>query len=372
MSKVPIVFFIVSIVIVFVVLINIFPEKIGKFFNLPDFNFNKQEIISSPPLDTNTPTPSATPYTGARPDTAIVSGPAEGEFVKDSAVVIFHYVAIWGGEMNGMTFETKLSGVDNDWQATSMNARSIILPAGDRNYTFQVRAKTKDGILDATPVERNFRAIVSENIGKVKIISATPGRYPNQAMKITLRNDGPAINISGWTLTAGAGKFVVPTGKEVYNPTSNDEARNIVLNSGDYLFVYGQNSPMDMNFKINKCFGYLNTIYNFEPDLYNNCPRPEKSEMTGVSIACQNYLIGLSACQIPNSDELNKYAEDSACRSFATSRLNYTGCFNRYRYDTDFLGREWYTYSGVNIMKEKDDVLTLRDASGLYIDEYTY
>ena len=127
-----------------------------------------------------------------------------------------------------------------------------------------------------------------------------------------------------------------------------------------------------INFKINKCFGYLNTIYNFEPDLPNLCPRPEKSEITSASIACQNYLLGLSTCQIPNPDELNKYAEDTACKNFANSRLNYTGCFNRYRYDTDFLGREWYTYSGVNIMKEKDDALTLRDAQGLYIDEYTY
>ncbi len=372
MSKVPVVFFILSVIIVFFVLAQIFPEKLGQYFKLPSFDFSKNEVISSPEIGTNTPSPSATPYTGIRPDTAVVSGPANDEFVKDSAVVIFHYVAIWNGDMNGMTFETKLSGVDSDWQTTSMNARSIILPAGDRNYTFQVRAKTKDGIIDLTAAERTFRAVVSENMGKVKIISATPGRYPNQAMKITLRNDGPAINITGWTLTAGSGKFVVPTGKEVYNSTSNDEARNIVLNSGDYLFVYGQNSPMDMNFKINKCFGYLNTTYNFEPDLPNSCPRPEKSEMTGVSIACQNYLLGLSTCQIPNSNELNKYVEDSACRTFATSQLNYTGCFNRYRYDIDFLGREWYTYSGVNIMKEKDDALTLRDAGGLYIDEYTY
>ena len=372
MSKVPVVFFIISVIIVFFVLVQIFPEKLGQYFKLPSFDFSKNEVISSPEIGTNTPSPSATPYTGTRPDTAVVSGPANGEFVKDSAVVIFHYVAIWNGDMNGMTFETKLSGVDSDWQATNMNARSIILPAGDKNYTFQVRAKTKDGIVDLTPVEINFRAVVSNYIGKVKIISATPGQFPNQFMKITLRNDGEAINTSGWTLTAGAGKFVIPQGKEVYNSNSSDQPRNIVLGSGDYLFVFGQNSPMDMNFRINKCFGYLNSIYKFNPALSNSCPRPEKSEMTGVSIACQNYLVNLSTCEIPKSDDLNKYAEDTACKTFATSRLNYSGCFNRYRYDSDFLGREWYTYSGVSIMKQKDDSLILRDANGLYIDEYTY
>lgn len=372
MNKVSIIFAVISLIIVFFILGQVFPEKIGQYFKLPSFDFNKNEVISSPEIGTNTPSPSATPYTGVRPDTIIISGPVNGEFVKDSAVAIFHYVAIWGGDMNGMTFETKLSGVDDDWQATNMNARSIILPAGDKNYTFQVRAKTKDGIVDLTAAERNFRAVVSEHIGKVKIISATPGRYPNQFMKITLRNDGVPIDTTRWTLTAGAGKFVIPQGKEVYNSSSVDQPRNIVLGSGDYLFVFGQNSPMDMNFRINKCFGYLNSVYKFNPVLSNYCPRPEKSEMTDVSIACQNYLVGLSTCEVPNPDDLNKYAEDTACRTFATSRLNYTGCFNRYRYDSDFLGREWYTYGGVNIMKEKDDVLVLRDAEGLYIDEYTY
>src|SRR5574343_382611 len=99
MSTVPFVFFIISIIIVLFVLGQVFPEKIGQFFKLPGFNFSKNEIISSPNINTNTPTPTATPYSGVRPDTVIVSGPAEGEFVKDSAVVIFHYVAIWNGDM---------------------------------------------------------------------------------------------------------------------------------------------------------------------------------------------------------------------------------------------------------------------------------
>lgn len=372
MSKVPIVFFIISIIIVFFILVQVFPGKIGQYFKLPSFDSNKNEVIASPEIGTNTPSPSATPYIGLRPDSAIISGPANGEFAKDSDVAIFHYVAIWNGDMSGMAFETKLSGVDGDWQATTMNTRSIILPAGDKNYTFQVRAKTKDGIVDLTPAEISFKAVVSEYVGKVKIISAIPWQYSNQITKITLRNDGIPINMTGWTLEAGNGKFVVPQGKEVYNSSNVDQMRNIVLGSGDYLFVFGQISPVDVNFRINKCFGYLNTTYRFTPSLSNSCPSLERSEMIGISVACQNYLLGLSSCEVPNLDELNKYAEDSACRIFAISRLNYTGCLNRYRYDTDFLGREWYVYSSINIMKAKDDVLILRDAGGLYIDEYMY
>lgn len=372
MNKVPIVFFIISLLVVLFVVGQVFPEKIGQYFKLPNFDFTNNKIISSPDISTNTPTPSATSYAGPRPDTNIISGPTEGEFIKDSAVIAFHFISIWSGDMTGMTFETKLSGVDKDWQVSTTNARSIVLPAGDTTYTFQVRAKTKDGVVDLTPATRSFRAVVSEYINKVKIVSATPGQYPNQIMKITLRNDGLATNITGWTLTAGSGKFVVPQGKEVYNSASAEEARNIVLKSGEYLFVFGESSPMDMNFKINKCFGYLNSTYKFNPTLSNSCPRPEKTEMAGISIPCQNYLLGLSSCVIPNANELNKFTDDSACRTFATSRLNYAGCFNRYRYDTDFLGKEWYTYSGTNIMKSKDDVLILRDANGLYIDEYNY
>ena len=328
---------------------------------------NTSTPVSSPSL-----TPSPTPYSGSRPETVILSGPEEGEFVKDEATVVFHFAAIWPGDMKDISFETKVSGIDNDWQGTSVTSRSFILLAGDHTYKFQVRAKTKDGIYDLTPAERNFRSRVSEYIGKVKIISAYPGRFPNQIMKITIRNDAGSLKITNWTIESTKGKFNIPAGIGLYDPSIINQTSDIVLNSGDYLFIFGQTSPMDMNFRLNRCFGYLNNLYNFEPDLPRNCPYPERSELNNLSLSCQNYILNLSACEIPKSEDLNNLVGEADCRSFAESRFNYSGCLKRYRYSTDFFEREWYTYSTTDFLSLDHDNLILRDKEGLFVDSYNY
>lgn len=367
-KSVPIFFLIVCVV----VLIFVGNKMISKQFSLGGPEDNSTNSDSS--VSTSTPVPTPTPYAGSYPETSIISGPSDGDIIKDEAVAVFHFSGIWDGDQSDISFETKISEIDSDWRSTSVTSRSVELLSGDHTYTFQVRAKTKSGIYDQTPAQRTFRAVISSEMGKVKIISISPGKYPSQIMKITVRNDAEnSVDVTGWTLESTSGKISIPQAIGLYDPSllNQSQLSDIILNKGDYLYIFGQASPMDLNFKLNKCFGYLNATYDFNPDLPNQCPFPDKSEMSGTTLACQNYLSGLSSCQAPSSQELNNLG-DSACSSFSDSRLNYRGCINRYKYDPDFYKDEWYVYVGTNFVKEKNERVVLRDAAGLLVDYMEY
>lgn len=361
-KSVPVFFLIITVVILIFVGQKLIPSK---FFNTPS------STLTPTPYSSGYATVTPTPYSGPRPDTIITSGPASGEVISGEAVAVFHYIAVWSGDMKDISFETKVGGIDNDWQGSSNTYRVFNLLSGDHAYTFQVRAKTNSGIYDLTPAERTFRAVVSTSMGKVKITSVSPGYFPSQIMEITLRNDGDPIKISGWSLNSTTNKFVIPKGVGFYDSSVLVQPSDIILKTGDYLHVFGATSPMDMNFRLNKCFGYLNALYNFVPSLSNQCPYPDRTDLLNTSLACQNYILGLSSCQIPDAGQLNNIG-DSACRSFSDGNLNYSGCFRGYHFDPDFLKNEWYVYSGSNFVKDKDESVELKDADGLLVDHYEY
>lgn len=348
--------------------------------------FVSQKMPSSPFLNngssphptsqqTSVATPTATfnPYAGIRPETVIVSGPQPGAIIDSDRAVTFYYAAIWPGDLTTISLETKVNGIDSDWQPSSNNSRTISLASGDKNYVFQVRAKTSDGVYDLTPAERSFRAKISPYLDKVKISSASPGQYPYSTMRITLTNYITSINLTGWSLTSKTVKYSIPTGATLYNPSSY-QADNIVLKNGEQLVVLGQASPINVNYRFNKCLGYLNSSPSPTPtpNFYSNCPRPDQSEIANLNASCQDFISRLVSCQIPKTSDYEDYNIDSACLNFINSRLNYNGCAQRYRYDSDFFSREWYVYSGNNFLLADHDKLILRDSAGLLVDVYSY
>jgi len=326
----------------------------------------------------STTTPAATytgtPYTGVRPETVIISGPQDGSVIDNDIEATFYFAAIWSGDLNNISFETKVSDVDTDWQATYGNSRTIRLLSGDKTYLFQVRAKTSDGIYDLTPAQRSLQAKISSYLNKVQITSASPGQYPYSIMRIALSNGGSDVDVSGWTLQSYTVKYSIPTGTNLYNVASSRASSDIVFKSGDYLTIIGQVSPIGVNYRLNKCLGYLNYSPSPTPtpNFDNNCPSPDNSEMSNLSISCQNYIRTLWACQIPTSFDISNYDLDSQCQNFITNRLNYSGCVSRYLYDSDFSSRNWYVYSGNNFLLPDHDKLILRDSQGFVVDVYSY
>ncbi|MCX6761181.1 MAG: hypothetical protein NTZ84_03730 [Candidatus Nealsonbacteria bacterium] len=95
-------------------------------------------------------------------DTLIVSGPKNNEIITDTDQVTFKFRARVYPESIGsnIVFETKVSGIDSDWQETGSNSRTIRLKTGTNKYTFSVRAKS-GGFIDNTPETRTFTATVS-------------------------------------------------------------------------------------------------------------------------------------------------------------------------------------------------------------------
>jgi hypothetical protein len=95
-------------------------------------------------------------------DTIIISGPKNNENITDTNQVTFKFRArIYSGVSdNKILFETKISGIDSDWQATASNSRTIRLKPGINKYTFSVRAKSGE-FIDNTPATRTFTANVS-------------------------------------------------------------------------------------------------------------------------------------------------------------------------------------------------------------------
>lgn len=388
MDKTIIFFAVVGILIVFFLWQWLFPGLYKKVF--PNFNitFGPIDLVGNSKNDgKNSDSPeensgsSATTttneqpnYSGPRPDTIITFGPAEGAKITKETEVTFRFAYTWSGDSDGTVFETKMSGVDNDWVANDSGERKISLLPGNQSYSFQVRAKTKDGIVDLSPATRNFIGLLSKYLGQVEITSASSGTFGGSVMTVSLRNNGnDSINMTGWKINGSYGASAIGQAVAVYTQSGGaSQNRDLILEKNGSITIFGDSSPLGVNFRINKCMGYLTGIYNFYYGFSTDCPRPENSELRGFTPACYDYLSSLGSCEVPNPDKLNSFAGDSACRYFADSRLNYNGCFSAYRQTADFFSNEWHVFSGRNFVGDRYDTLDLFDSVGLFVGRYSY
>jgi hypothetical protein len=385
MNKIAIVFSIIAIVIAIFVFQQLLP---GKLTFLPDFsNLNlgpffekKNDYSGENSLPKESPDVSNNGNSGmgnngveySHPKTFITSGPAEGEFVKDEAIIVFKFITEWEGDLKDISFEVRVIGLDENWKSINSNAYSFQVLAGDNDYKFQVRAKTREGVFDPSPAERNFRAILSPYHSQVKFITARPGSFPNRIMEVVLRNDGEDVNITGWKISGTKDGFGIPKAIRIIMPEfPQNIPSDLILKNGENVRILGNISPISANFLLNKCSGYLNNIYDFNPELPNNCYRIEEKEIMNFSYNCRRYISGLSYCEAPDPNVLNKFVGDLPCREFANQRLNYMGCFNYYNKTNDFFDNYWYIYSTRNFLAEHDD-LELRDENNLLVDRFNF
>lgn len=377
MNKIGIIFGIFAILVVLFVFQYFFPKTYSKlpfdsFINfgpiMKDYdggesNNNQNSNGSS----SENPNPS---YQGPRPETSIVFGPEEGEVIKDNIEVVFKFRGSWSGDNTDLVFETKLSGVDESWIEVYENERRIELLSGDHTYSFQVRAKTSEGIVDLTPASRSFRGLFSSNFQKVNISSISPDNFPS-IMSLSLSNNSEEdINVRDWKIKGRYGAMSIPQAVDLYDQFSRTN-QDISLVSGGVIHIFGENSPIGANFRLNKCIGYLNNTYNFSQDLPSNCPYPS-DELGSLNSACRDYLSSLGYCQIPDPTILNSFSGDSTCRSFADSHFNYSSCVRNYRNDKDFFSSEWYVFSGRGFVGRDHDRLELYDQKGLLVSFVEY
>lgn len=313
-------------------------------------------------------------------DTYITSSPKNGEIIEDTNKVVFEFEAkILSDQVQGKTyFETKLIGFDSDWKKTSSKRRIITIPSGSKEYTFLVRARTRN-VIDYTPAQTTFKINISPYFEKVKISSAKTESSSRPALTTLTTNlkDDEKINITGWSIEGKNGKIVLPQGVEkyyhYYNSYTNED---IIIKKGDRIYLSAGYNPLgkDRNFRLNKCMGYLTNSFDFPVSIYRNCPKPTKEEISHLNPCCQKFILRLRSCQFPDYSENIDVRGDKECMAYINENLNNRGCFINHSQDANFLGSIWYIYlNGKNIVaNDCYDTLYLRDQNGLLVNTYSY
>jgi len=227
-----------------------------------------------------------------------------------------------------------------------------------------------------TPPDGFTREQISPYYGKIAISSISfPSLYsPYSRIAVTSRTND-RINVSGWLIQSKWTTLPeIPMAIDDYQAIGANFKNNIVLKANETVNIYSNRSPVGQNFRLNKCTGYLNNYYNFQPALPKSCPALDKGESYLFSSACQNFVRSISGCRVPTANEINRFSApgDSLCRAFL-DKINYGGCYQENRSDPDFFGREWRVWLGQNFdFDRRHDRLFLFDENNLLVDEYSY
>jgi hypothetical protein len=221
----------------------------------------------------------------------------------------------------------------------------------------------------ATPT--NQRAYIS---------SASISGYPQQYTRIIIYSrlkEGETVNITGWKLKSNKGTITIPQAVEIYDPSGFTPSSDIILKPGNYVELYSLTSPLNRNLRLNKCMGYLEQTYNFQPIyLPSNCPTFSSSEIRYLSGQCQSYIWSLGYCKIPDASFYNSLPgsdEGNTCREFLQN-IGYGSCFRNHKTDSDFLSNNWIVWldqQNINL-DSQHDYLRLYDKQGNLVSEYNY
>lgn len=215
---------------------------------------------------------------------------------------------------------------------------------------------------------------VSPYFGKVEISKIQAQSYYNTSLiglSFWLR-EGDKINVTGWKIKARKGQIIIPQAIEKYQPYGTP--RDIIIEKYGSIYLIGSSNPFgrDKNFRLNKCFGYFLNYQKFYPSFYTYCPKPKLEEISHLNPYCQEYVLNLSSCQIPDYSNNLKIATDYQCVSFLIDNFSYSKCFEKHSQDQDFLMNSWYIYTNTDIVEPLHDTIYLLDKDGLIVDKYLY
>ena len=200
------------------------------------------------------------------------------------------------------------------------------------------------------------------------------GSYPSEIKLYSSLPKDEEINITGWRLKSNHGEIIIPQAVDIYEPSGLAPEEDIVISGNSSVSIYSSKSPINRNFRINKCIGHLENTYNFNPTLPQSCPSIPRSEIAYLSGQCQSYILSLWGCKLPDVSFYNSLPgndEGNACRAFL-STINWNSCFQKHYADLDFLSNEWRIWINQNILDSQHDTVRLFDAQGLLVYEDRY
>ena len=222
-----------------------------------------------------------------------------------------------------------------------------------------------------------YRSVVTMN----HFVSSAGSSNPvNEYVEISVaQNSGVPVDISGWTLSSDAtgASSVIPKGSEI--PTSGviNAAQDIVLTPGERAILISGQSPIGASFRENKCIGYFSTFQKFSPSLPQNCPIPSDELLSHYGAdyirdaVCIDFVKKLPRCKIAITPPVGA---SSVCQSFLSKYMNYNGCVDAHKNDTDFEGNTWRVYLGrsSSMWRTKNELVKLLDKDGKTVDAFSY
>ncbi len=207
----------------------------------------------------------------------------------------------------------------------------------------------------------------------VRFGSISPGAsysYGQIILSPNLPNASATIDVTGWQIKSNYGGEYIPQAVNLYDASGLAPATDIRLKSGDYLYLYSTSAPV--NLRLNKCMGYLPNRNQFNPQLPQDCPYVDRSNIGNLSGACQNYILSLGHCQSPDFGSSNFPRNDYACEDYLKNRFNYRSCLDEHQTDPDFFSREVHVWMGSSPVDPFHDRVLLLDTSGLIVDYNSY
>ncbi len=226
-------------------------------------------------------------------------------------------------------------------------------------------------------VEELSKSIQTTKAGYLSIGSDAKKTDPQQEyieIRISSSNKNPVL-ITGLTLKNKNGEQAV-IGKGTKMPYINyiNPQEDIYLQPGETAIVSTGQSPIGINFLINRCSGYLAQMQEFFPKLKLECPDPIKDELLPAMLdnTCLDYIKKeFEKCKTKITFP---YGVSANCQSYVNERLNYNSCVNWHKKDSNFYKTEWRVYLGRNaeFWDNSHDIVTLSDSEGKIIDWRSY
>ena len=183
------------------------------------------------------------------------------------------------------------------------------------------------------------------------------------------------VDVTGWRIASLRSSEPIP---RAFNIPEIDAAdRGIVLPPAREVVIVVGTPSYQRNFRENQCVGYLNQSYSFTPSLSSSCPdsRQDRAELLrrGFNGACIDAIDAVPSCRTPRGP-YQAALIGKECLDYLNEHFSYVGCVENFRDQKDFLKNSWRVSlrRTTKLFDSRHDIVTLRDAQGLLVDQSEY
>jgi hypothetical protein len=219
-----------------------------------------------------------------------------------------------------------------------------------------------------------------ESVTIAKRTSGPKAEDPNDEyiLLTASRNNSDNILITGWQLESLVTKkrVTIGGGAPLFRSGIINSEPAIFLAPREEAVISTGRSPVGASFRINKCTGYFEQFQDFSPRLSLSCPSAtDEFDQFAIPITdsiCEDIVRSIRRCEMRT--KALPIGSSSECSDFISRTLNYAGCVERHRNDTDFFGDEWRIFLGHDeeLWRNQREIIRLLDREGKTVDVFSY